>query len=56
MNTFDAENHHVREILIVAYEQYKRIHVPKHAHLVTAEIITFNKTQFTSNKISKTCK
>ena len=37
MNTFDAENHHVREILIVAYEQYKRIHVPKHAHLPTAE-------------------
>ena len=41
MNTFDAENHHVREILTVAYEPYKRLHIPKHALLVTTEIFAF---------------
>jgi len=47
MNIFDAENHHVKEILIVEYEQYERLHIHKHTQVMKTEIFTFNKTQFT---------
>jgi len=47
MNIFDTENHHVKEMIILAYEQYVRLHIHKHTQVLKTEIFTFNTTQFT---------